>query len=159
MNDFLPILKSVAEPVRAIGRRYQYGDELYSDLCRACVAHAERFPWAQTWCAGALIRKAHDLMVDELRRRAARAKAERTYLVGFDECRIDEPYDTLAEIRQVLKGAIDSLPATYRSAIRESLEAANRFDSPPKADVTHRTHLHRARRMLAEDTTLLEFVA
>ena len=69
MNDFLPTLESVAERVRTLGRRYQYGDELYSDLCRECVERPERFPWCKDWCTWALIRKAHELMVDELRRR------------------------------------------------------------------------------------------
>lgn len=159
MDEVPAELLSVKHRVEAIGRPYQYADELFSDLCRVCLERPNGFPWAADWCQAVLVRKAHELMIDELRRRSVRAEAERAYQTTVKECQVVEPYDKGAELRQVLDRAIDSLPKTYRSAVRESLETANSIDRSVQAGATHRTKLYRARLMLAEDSCLLAFVA
>ncbi len=157
-------LARVEGRVKALERRYRYTDDLYGELCREGIEHPDRYPWSDpSHCEALLLRKAHELMVNGIRRRDARLRAENRYSSEREWTYERDLDDEFGEASQLLRRAINSLPATYRDAIQEALRASEAHGSAttanPPLNATQRTRLHRARRMLAEDSRLAGFFA
>ena len=162
MNTMALLLERLRPAIERLGGCRIAGEDLYGDVCLACVRQANRYDWSHPQIEGRVLRIARNLWITRLRRESLRRCSQLPHdsncqALSYSACLVDE---SKSQVQSRCAEAVSRLSPRCRRIIREHIfkgESLVRIAEKMRIPApTVRTLWRRARQQLARDSAFRE---